>query len=320
MYDNRHHAFAYQYNHCLFYHVSGWGDAVFNSIMTLKPGIVKTLDPNVDNLRKIKENRPDTFVIYRLVLPHDQQVLGSNESQARDMGEAFAQRVLSVEAAGAGLLDAVEGYNERLPTSAGEDEHRRYNAFMIGFAEAVYNQSGSAIEPIWGNFATGNGDPDLFSNIYGSSIQAYRLLGVHEYDWPTMDRLHRQGIDQDGNEGKWLALRYQRDLGHIVSQGQHTIIVTECGMTQGVLGGNDIGPWANSNTIPSEPWKSHPSPITADAYWATLQWYNAELLKDPAVMGACLFVTGAAGGWDTFEHIPAISNKIASFQAISEGN
>jgi hypothetical protein len=45
-------------------------------------------------------------------------------------------------------------------------------------------------------------------------------------------------------------------------------------------------------------------------------WYNSELMKDDYVMGACLFVTGAAGlqRWETFEHLGPFMDKLAAFQ------
>ena len=91
-------------------------------------------------------------------------------------------------------------------------------------------------------------------------------------------------------------------------------------MTQGVWGGEDIGPWAKELTVPATiPGGVVSTPIPADDYWKSLLWYNGELMKDDYVMGACLFVTGAAGlaRWDTFEHLGPIMERLEAFQETS---
>jgi hypothetical protein len=90
-------------------------------------------------------------------------------------------------------------------------------------------------------------------------------------------------------------------------------------MTQGVWGGQakDIGPWAEELSVPSTLFGQKMStPIPVEDYWQSLLWYNSELMKDDYVMGACLFVTGAAGKieWDTFEHLGPVMDRLASFQ------
>ena len=44
---------------------------------------------------------------------------------------------------------------------------------------------------------------------------------------------------------------------------RHTVIITECGMTQGVQGGDDVG------------WLHEPA-VSEDSYWDSLMWYNHE--------------------------------------------
>jgi hypothetical protein len=116
----------------------------------------------------------------------------------------------------------------------------------------------------------------------------------------------------------WRCLRYRRVMNEGIRQqfgDRHTVIITECGMTQAVWGGPalDIGPWAKDCTVPRDiPGGVVSTPITVDDYWQSLVWYNSELMKDDYVMGACLFVTGVAGKpeWDTFEHLGPIMDWI----------
>jgi hypothetical protein len=88
-------------------------------------------------------------------------------------------------------------------------------------------------------------------------------------------------------------------------------------MTQGVWSGEDIGPWAKELTVsPDIPGGVVDVPIPVDDYWKSLLWYNSEIMPDDYVMGACLFVTGAAGlqRWETFEHLGPIMERMEAFQ------
>lgn len=313
MYNNRHHPFNFQYNHKFGFHVNGWVKNVHQEILRLKPRIVKVLDPNVDALRTIRQAIPDCLIIYRHYFPH--QNFGDDERQAREQATSVAGAILAQEAVRVGLVDLVEGYNEVLPESAPERLHQLYDVFQAHFAYLIRSVN-PRIEPIAFNFGTGNGTGELIEKCYPQTLQSYKWLGVHEYDWPTMGRLHFTGLNQ-GNGGMWLALRYRRMFGELLRKfpDRYSVIITECGMTQGAAGGQDIGPWAARNTVPG-PLGETPVPITPEAYWDSLRWYNDELMKDNYVAGACLFVTGAVGGWDTFEHLGTITPKIFDFQRV----
>jgi hypothetical protein len=135
---------------------------------------------------------------------------------------------------------------------------------------------------------------------FRGTLETYRYLGFHEYDWPTLWRLHRESEALNG--GMWLTLRYRRTMNEVrqVYPNRHTVIITECGMTQGVhpQGVGDVGPW-------------HPShPISEDDYWASMMWYNDELMQDDYVMGACLFVVGAISPWQSFEHLGGVVDRL----------
>ncbi|MHC4413631.1 MAG: hypothetical protein ACYSW6_11805, partial [Planctomycetota bacterium] len=118
-------------------------------------------------------------------------------------------------------------------------EHRKFAEFQMGFQEGL---GLAPVEPIAFNFGTGNMNADLIMEYYGEVLDSYQWLGFHEYDWPTMDRLHLQGL-VDGNGGMWLALRYRRIMEPIIKAlgNNWSAVITECGMTQGVLGGLDVG-------------------------------------------------------------------------------
>jgi hypothetical protein len=174
---------------------------------------------------------------------------------------------------------------------------KAYDAFQVAFGQRI-RQAG--LEPVAMNFGTGNFLGHHFLENFQGTLETHRYLGFHEYDWPTMWRLHKESEAVNG--GMWLTLRYRRTMNEVcqVYPDRHTVIITECGMTQGVhpQGVGDVGPW-------------HPShPISEDDYWASLMWYDEELMKDRYVMGACLFVVGAISPWESFEHLGGIVGRL----------
>jgi len=315
------------YNHKLNFHINGGRSDAFEAAFRLKPKIVKTLDFSVEPMRQLREQILDLFLIGRLfVHPQDFGQLGGgyDPGRARRRGMAMAEKILRLEVNqsqhhfnGQPLFQAWESLNEVLPESATDDYHKLYDEYQVAFLETM---RANGFEAIGQNFGTGNGTAEQWLTLYPGTLESYKYLGFHEYDWPTMSRLHEQGL-REGNGGRWLCLRYRRIMeGGIRQQygDQHICIITECGMTQGVWGGSaqDIGPWASQNTVAGN---NTATPIPVDDYWNSLLWYNNQLMQDDYVLGACLFVTGASGGWDTFEHLGPIMERLAAFQQVISG-
>ena len=317
MYNNKHHEFTTQYNHKLFAHANRWGNDVIKYITELKPKVIKFLDPNLTNVKLVRKLVPDALLIYRKWQPS--QSLGNSGVEAFQLGVNFGQEVAAEEIVQQGLIDLVESYNEALGETAPAAEHRKFAQFQLGFQEGL---GLAPVEPIALNFGTGNMSADLLAKYYPEVLNSYQWLGFHEYDWPTMDRLHRQGL-AEGNGGMWLALRYRRIMEPIIRMigDNWSVVITECGMTQGVLGGLDVGFSHPTNTIQGE-WGNYPTPISNDDYWETLSWYSDELMKDGYVAGACMFVTAGLPPWESFETLNTITPKIKDYQRVidSGGN
>lgn len=285
------------------FHVNRTGDDVFDAIRRLKPQVIKTLEHDIGFWKRVRAIHPDAFLIGRLFAPTQEQERFVDDPTGK--GRAFAERVLALECNntefnGRPLFDAWESYNEIMPGHASDDEKKKYNDFQVAFGERL---RAGGFEPIGMNFATGNMRGEDFLTHFAGTLETYKYLGFHEYDWPDMWRLHKANIEEKGEEGMWLCLRYRRTMeleGVRAKYGdKHTVIITECGMTQGVSGGEDVGPWHESH------------PIEPERYWRSLLWYNNELLKDEYVMAACLFVVGAIHPWDSFEHLGPIMQRLA---------
>ena len=347
MYNQKYHKFNTFYNHKFGFHINGPRQDAFDAVLRLKPKIVKTLDFSVEVMKRIRETIPDVFLIGRLAVhPQDFGQLGADETmatkirRAKQRGQEFAERILREEVnrdinhyQGQPIFQAWESLNEVFPENTDLDTQKLFEEYQVAFGTSML---AAGFEPIAFNFSQGNGRGRQWLEIYPGTLETYKYLGFHEYDWPTMDRLHQIGLDGPhepenlvpgvgegrGNDGMWRCLRYRRIMNEGIRQrygDRHVCIITECGMSQGVWGGPslDIGPWATELSVPPDiPGGVARTPIPVKDYWQSLRWYNSEIMKDDYVMGACLFVTGAAGRpeWETFEHLGAVMNRLAEFQ------
>ncbi len=342
MYGQKYHRFETFYNHKFGFHITGPRQDAFEAVFRLRPKIVKTLDFSVEVMKRIRQEIPDAFLIGRLFV-HPQnfgQLSGGTAKDARRKGIDMAEKILREEVNrdihhvdGKPVFHAWESLNEVFPEWTDENTQRLFDEYQVAFGEKML---AAGFEPIAFNFGQGNGRGQQLLKLYPGTLETYKFLGFHEYDWPTLDRLHQIGLNGPfepenlvpgvgagrGNDGMWRALRYRRVMNEGVRQkygDRHVCIITECGMTQGVWGGaaRDIGPWATELTVPRDiPGGIVSTPIPAEDYWQSLLWYNRELIQDDYVMGACLFVTGASGRpeWDTFEHLGPILDRLSAFQ------
>lgn len=343
MYHQKYHSFTTLYNHKFGFHITGPRQDAFEAVFRLRPRVVKTLDFSVEVMKRIRQEIPDVFLIGRLfVHPQDfGQLSGGTAQAARQKGIELAERILREEVNqerhhlnGQPIFHAWESLNEVFPEWTNENTQKLYDDYQVAFGEKM---QAAGFEAIAFNFGQGNGNGPQWLKLYPGTLETYKYLGFHEYDWPSMDRLHQIGLNGpvelhnrvpggpgQGNDGMWRCLRYRRVMNNGIRQhygDKHTVIITECGMTQGVWGGPslDIGPWAKECTVPRDiPGGVVPTPIAVDDYWNSLLWYNSEIMRDDFVMGACLFVTGAAGKpeWETFEHLGPIMDRLASFQQV----
>jgi hypothetical protein len=310
-------------NHKYGFHVNRTGNDVLEAIKRVRPRVIKTLDPNVGFWREVRDILPDLFLIGRIVVPGNEQDQFVHNPAAT--GANFARRILNLEAnkttyQGRLLFDAWESYNEIMSSQAPADLKRAYDDFQVAFAGPI-KQAG--LKPIAMNFGTGNMLGDDFVDHFRGTLETYKYLGFHEYDWPAMWRLHEKNIREKNEGGMWLTLRYRRIMTRVrqVYPGRHIAIVTECGMTQGVLDGKDLG-WLHAPTVSpavlqevkAELGIAVEPHVPEDSYWQSLQWYNDELQKDDYVLAALLFVVGAIHPWESFEHLGGIVDRLARFQ------
>ncbi len=308
-------------NHKYGFHVNRTGDDVLDAIKRIRPRVIKALDHNVGFWTRVRYLIPNLFLIGRVAVPDSFR--GRFMQDPAGTGRSFAESILSLEAnyttvQGRPLFDAWESFNEAVPGHAPPETKRAYDAFQVAFAAPI-KQAG--FEPIAMNFGTGNMLGDDFLTYFAGTLETYTYLGFHEYDWPDMWRLHKENISETNEGGMWLTLRYRRIMNEVnkVYSNQHRILITECGMTQAVLGGKDVGPWGPptvpQNVLDYLASKNISPDVTEERYWNSLLWYNDELMKDEYVDAAMLFVVGAIHPWETFEHLGGIVDRLEVFQA-----
>ncbi len=276
-----------------------------------KPRVAKVLLQNVDPvwMQEAKEASPDTFWVGRLVV--FPQPLDPPEENA----ERFCHDLLLPAAKPfAGIIDALEGYNEiaftkfkaRAPSGLSRflGTIARSNLEAVARAEmqrfALFEKTRAEIlraegwKSVVGNFSAGTPELELWPDFY-PALEAGDYLGLHEYSAsqypPFMSNLDT-----------WLCRRYQRVYEALPEHLRKPLIITECGIDGGVLGQVQAG------------WKRY---TDAAGYLAELEWYDTSLQADAArwpIVGGTIFCYGRVDPrWETFDIHGEMSERLATY-------
>jgi hypothetical protein len=207
----------------------------------------------------------------------------------------------------AGTYDFWQGVNEPIIHSA--EGMRRYADFD---AERAHIMDRHGFRIVVGSFSVGN--PELvywqeFVPALEAALRYNGALALHEYAWPTMDAdapwhalRHRKVYDGDWEHG-WPGL--PRQLQAL------PLLITECGLDGLIVQGHPPRGWQVL-------YKENP-----EHYLQELQWYDAELQKDPYVRGAAIYCCGVADWrWKSYDIWPELARTLAReaepvYQAVS---
>lgn len=234
--------------------------------------IIKVCDAP-DIARALARRYPDRTVIERRILPESENAL-SAVMRLGTPGQAAAEWVRRYHAPGDGgpQMTYVEGPNE--PVVSSLQEMHWYSAFEAERARIMRSLGFGAIV---GNFATGNPADLTLWREAAAMINACRdnprvLLGLHEYG----DYRVRPGADT------WNLLRYRRVFEVLAANRLWlpSIVITETGLDRvnsGQLGGGI--PWRLAG-------------ITESQLASYMDEYDAEIARDPHVLGAVEFTVG----------------------------
>jgi len=273
------------------------------ALRQVKPPVILIHAQDRSLLRDIRrELSPDSFIIGRLYKTPQQQAFWLDSGEPERYGREFAEEIIDydfqlakeVGENGRLLIDAWMSLNEAIRGPASfpgyevDDEFRlradAYDRFQVAFKERLEEEGLTAVAF---NFAAGNfTKPEHYLNWFPRTLEAYTYLGFHEYGWPSL---------KPGPDVATAALYYRTCMEGIHQRygDKFKVIITEAGLTMA---------YGHSEN-PDKGWLNEREPLTEEQYWQSLLWYNNEMVKDPYVMGACLFEVGHASKWITFRHL-----------------
>ncbi|MCC6457490.1 MAG: peptidoglycan DD-metalloendopeptidase family protein [Caldilineaceae bacterium] len=286
-------------------HLSTDQDGLWEAIRQVQPPVILVHADTVNRmlLREIRAFRaPDAFVIGRLYKDNNSQraMLTSGDPAAR--GREMAEEILALDfglatergANGRLLIDAWVSLNEAVPGPASRQFAeqpaetaamlRAYDLFQSAFHSRLQE---AGVEAVAFNFGAGNfSRPEHYLEHFPNTLATHTYLGFHEYGWPTLHPA--QGSATSAGLYRTCMTGIRARFGP-----RHRVVITEAGLTRMYQepSAGDVG-WLNTE-----------QPLSQEAYWQTLQWYNQHLAADDYVVGACLFEVGHHGNWATFRHL-----------------
>jgi hypothetical protein len=246
-----------------------------------KPKVVKFLDHDVGTIKACKEASPNTIFIGRL-FTGDQRFQNPKDDAIR-----LTEKILPYADTVRGIYEAWEAYNELEPPN--ETAAKQFNEFHVHFAEQMHKHG---LKTIAFNFSAGTPKLEMWQ-YYQDAAEASDYIGLHEYDAPTLDRIHKQGL-AEGNGGMWLCLRYRRMLDLLRPSARKPIFITECGI-DAIVNPEE----ARKNKLG---WKTYQPELTPAQYMKMLEWYDNEIARDDLLIGATVFCFGQRDDrWNTFD-------------------
>ncbi|MHB0858642.1 MAG: hypothetical protein ACYC5M_13885 [Anaerolineae bacterium] len=278
---------------------------IMEFVRRMKPAVVKSVG-DLGFMDEIKEVSPSTVTIAR---PDDVSI--PLEGDPVEAARAFVAGNLSLYLRHP-AVDYWEGLNE--PGVNGRMDW--FTAFEV---ERVRLMASHGLRTAVGAFSTGVPEWEDFRRFLPAIEAAQQhdgILVLHEYDAPTMDRTVGAGLpEQAGQPDRGvLALRYRwwyeeflKPRGLVVP-----LVISEAGVDG--LVGNRPGPkgrgWLDFHAYWAETGLGGDG---IEIYLRQLAWYDAELQKDPYVLGCAVFTAGAMNeDWKSYDITP-ILRHIATY-------
>jgi hypothetical protein len=276
-------------------HVNATVSGLAGTIKEWKPPLVVVLDHS-DVWHSVKAASPETLFVGRLYVEHqpnfndpDYGALGGARQHCKDvlpwaerMGETYAYW---------------QGLNE--PILQSPEAMERYARFEVERARIMH---GKGFRVVVGSFSVGN-PPDLahwrsFLPALEAALQYDGALALHEYAWPKLT-----------HKWPWYLLRHRKVYD---GEPQHDweglpdhlkslpLLITECGLDGLIERGDEPRGW------------KHLYKDTPNRYLQQLAWYDAELQKDPYVVGAAIYCLATPDPkWKSYDIWPGIAKALA---------
>lgn len=270
-------------------HISQWldPDRTYDFIERTRPPVVKVFgDAGLDDakIREAKSRSPGTTFVGRMYFPN--QGIERDEREPvdtvmtydpiADARGAFAQMRDIIEKM-RGLVDVWEGYNE-IPIDTEKpltDRERKkasnYNAFTVEMARLMHD---AGMKYAAYSFSTGNPVHVELWDLLVDGLRASDYLALHEYIAP----------DENWTEFNFdMCIRYRQIQAHVPASARRPILITECG----------------ADYLGQQGFKGK---ISVPDYLSKMQQYDADLMRDPYVVGATIYCYGInAPQWKTYD-------------------
>ncbi len=276
-------------------HVNTTVSGLPETIKEWKPPLVVVLDHS-DVWHSVKKESPDTLFVGRIYQEFEPNFNDSGldpTKAARD----HCDKILPWAERMGETYGYWQGVNE--PIIGSSDAMKRCAEFD---AERARIMSGKGFRVVVGSFSVGN-PPDLaywrdFLPALEAALRYEGALALHEYAWPTLDHewpwyllRHRKVYDGEP-EHKWEGLP-----GHLKAL---PLLITECGLDGLIERGDSPRGW--KTLYGKDPGK----------YLQQLAWYDAELQKDPYVIGAAIYCLATPDPtWKPYDIWPEPAKTVA---------
>lgn len=269
-------------------HIMNWDpvEKTNNFIERTQPPVLKVMDGGLNDskLEEAKRNlAPGTLVIGRIYFQNQQAPTDENIETYNPLAAAQATFGAMQEQVGkmGWLVDVWEGLNEIAIDENGpvQPKHRRRAQLLSEFNVHMANlMHGAGKKYAAYSFSTGNPNHiELWDELL-PGLMASDYLALHEYIFPTQD----YQVPDIG-----MCNRYRKIIERLPAAARRPILITECGADLHGMTGAEGGGYRNKLSEPK--------------YWQWLAAYDAELMKDPYVLGATIYTHGASDGWETYD-------------------
>jgi hypothetical protein len=281
---------------------------VMEFVRRVKPRVIKAVG-DVGWLKDVKAVSPQTVTLGRTLPQQDEWILTLDPVIA---GQSYVDLNLETYRANP-FVDYWEGWNEFVPVNA-----ERMQWFATFEATRACTMQAHGFRAAVGGFSTGVPEYDLMAGFLPAIEAAKRCGGIfhlHEYDSPTFDCKAAvnvpniiPGAPALSVPAGPLALRYRfwyegyfkpRGLGDV------PLIISELGI-DGILPSPACDDSGGGGWKDYQEWWIRRGFGTDGprGYVKALEWYDAEMRRDPYVLGAALFATGAldtGSPWHKFD-------------------
>ncbi len=288
----------------LSFHISNWldPDTTFDLIGKMQPAVVKVFsDGGLDDMKIAEARRrsPKTLWIGRKYFPeqvlerlddlYPGAALNDYDPQA-DAQNVFQQMKNDLDKF-KDVIDIWEGLNE-VPidtdqplTDRNHQKARAYSAFTVALAKLI---QGTGKKFAAYSFSTGNPvHVELWDDLL-DGLRASDYLALHEYIAPDQEW-------QTFYTG--MCNRYRAIYARVPADAQRPVLITECG----------------DDYLGSQGYRGM---ISNDFYLSQLKAYDAELMKDPVVVGATIYCYGLnSPAWRSYDIGGNLAQMLANYVA-----